>query len=224
MKRDDYYMIVFYFILSTALIVLSGCDKYSRYKFATFFFTGVPHPDGHIDYSAAEETQSISGAEPKKKRRGKASSHGPYAAKRCYLCHETSTTRGLVKGDIKQTGSTAPKARFDTGLPGRLLAPPREICFECHPSKSTESAFQQNLWIHGPVADGMCIICHSPHASPNPFMLREGSSTQMCRRCHAEGFIVPSEDHLKGEECTQCHNAHMGKTRFLLKQDYTEIF
>lgn len=225
MKHSYGHIIILYCLFfAITCFVLSGCDKFTRYKIATFFFTGVPHPDKTAELSLTEVTKRDIITKRKKREKSSASSHGPYASKRCFLCHETTSTRGLVKSDLKQPVASPPAQRFDSALPGRLLMPPRQLCFECHPSKSMESAVKANLWIHGPVADGMCTICHSPHASSYPFMLRQGNAAEICSRCHAKGFIMPTEDHLQGEECTKCHNAHLGKNRFLLKKDFTEIY
>lgn len=204
-----------FIILGPILFLLSGCDKYTRYKLSTFFFTGVPHPDGIIDY-LPKEAEKGSSRESEKEEISSRSVHGPYAANRCYLCHEISKSRRFGRAEDTK--------RFDKGLPGKLLSPVKKLCVECHTSKTMESAFSKNLWIHGPVSSGMCTICHNPHSTQYRYLLRQGNSSQMCAMCHAAEFMVQSEDHSTGEECTNCHNAHLGKTRFLLKKDFTEIY
>lgn len=224
MKHRKYKMILLFFIiLGPTFFVLSGCDKYTRYKISTFFFTGVAHPDGIIDY-LPKKTEKDKTGDSEKKEKSTRSVHGPYAADRCFLCHETTSSRRIGKSDINQTSGSRKTGRFDSGLPGKLLSPVKELCVECHTSKTMESAFSRNLWIHGPVSSGMCTICHNPHATQYRYLLRQGNSSQMCAMCHSAEFMVPSEDHLTGEECTNCHNAHLGKTRFLLKKDFTEIY
>jgi predicted CXXCH cytochrome family protein len=84
------------------------------------------------------------------------------------------------------------------------------------------SAYNRGLWVHGPVSSGLCTVCHSPHSSKYPFMLLSGKTNEMCRSCHAEGYIMPIEDHKKDMDCTECHNPHIGKNRFLLKKDFDE--
>lgn len=214
-------MVVYYtIVLGIFILITAGCNKYARYKVLTFFFTGVPHPDEKPAVELMGDKKSTYRRPMPKK--GSAHIHGPYASKQCFLCHET--TPSIRISDAKGRPESKKPKRFYTGLPGRLRSPLKKLCIECHPSKSQESAFNSNLWIHGPVADGMCIVCHSPHASQNPFFLFQGSSNQLCIGCHTEGFITPITEHLEGEECTVCHNAHIGKTRFLLKKDFDEIF
>lgn len=222
MKQSN-YMILLIIILGAALWALTGCDKYTRYKLSTFFFTGVPHPAGNINYVPRETERDGKSLEPEEKDNSSTSVHGPYAAERCYLCHEVFNSRRIGTSGFKRPQQEQKKQRFDTGLPGRLLAPVNKLCVECHTSKSMEWAYSRNLWIHGPVSSGMCTICHEPHASRYRYLLRQGNSGQMCATCHEKEFIMASEDHLTGEECTNCHNAHFGKTRFLLKKEFTEI-
>lgn len=203
------------------LFVTAGCDKYARYKVLTVFFTGVPHPD-----SVETVTEEITGLSPEellKKRKEDITivsyAHGPYAAQQCYQCHSTSQSATFrFFGDKKGKS----KMKTEQNVSSRLVMPIKELCIDCHAVKSVKSAFSRGLWVHGPVSEGICIECHSPHASPNPYMLRKSSSKEMCHRCHASGLIMETEDHLKDEDCTSCHNPHLGKNRFLLKKDFDE--
>ena len=209
-------------VIITALCVFAaqGCDKYTRYKALTFFFTGVPHPEKQVDFAVSKQRKIVEEGEEGETVTVLSSIHGPYAAGQCFLCHEVNTTAALRKG-AKGEGVAR---RFDSGLPGRLLSPIKDLCIECHPTKSMKSAFSQDLWIHGPVSSGLCTVCHSPHSTQFSYMLRKGNSNEMCAICHEPGFISQSEDHIEGKDCISCHNAHLGKNRFLLKKDYDEVY
>jgi predicted CXXCH cytochrome family protein len=214
-------------IISTLLVsilLIAGCDKYTRYKVATFFFTGVP-PIYEED-PLAEKKEEIR----RPLRKGKlerlppiipAFVHGPYGTGECELCHETTATAAFRRPEKK-------KARIITGvsqsIAGRLVMPVKDLCIECHITKSQPSAFKRRLWLHGPVASGMCTICHNAHQSPFRYMLLKESSIELCTQCHTKGYITEIEEHKRDEECISCHNPHLGKNRFLLKKDYTEIF
>ena len=206
---------------SVALFVSAGCDRYARYEALSFFFTGVPHPD-----SVTPSTEEAGRMTPEgllKKRKEEVTivsyAHGPYAAQQCYQCHSTSQSATFrFLGENKEKSAAKEGQNFS----GRLVMPIKELCIDCHADKSVDSAFGRGLWIHGPVSEGICIVCHSPHASPFQYMLRKRSSREMCSSCHTSGFIMKTEDHLKDEECTSCHNPHLGKNRYLLKKDFNE--
>lgn len=205
---------------------ITGCDKYTKYKVASFFFTGVPHPDEQMQTSSINTGKPLSPAELAKAKRALKSqdikfvSHGPYAANQCYQCHDTNTTAGLSNKGKKTT--TMPQ--WSGRMPGRLVAPLKKLCSECHVTKSTESAYNRELWIHGPVSDGMCTLCHNPHQTSNPYMLKKETTIELCTSCHGKGYIIETEEHTSGKECGSCHNAHLGANRFLLKKDFNEIF
>lgn len=203
------------------LPVFSGCDKYTSYKVLTFFFTGVPHPD-RVDY-VLEKNAGLTGEEILKRRKADITivsfAHGPYGSQQCFQCHSTSQS-ATFRTSADSRGTSVVKSEHNVS--GRLVMPVKELCIDCHSAKSVNSAFGRGLWIHGPVSEGICITCHSPHASTFPYMLKKGSSQEICAGCHAPGLILDTEDHRKNEECTSCHNPHLGKTRFLLKKDFDE--
>ncbi len=206
--------------LCITLFVTGGCDKYTRYKALSFFFTGVPHPDRPETFV---EEAGLSPEELLRKRKEDITipsfSHGPYAAQQCYQCHTTSQSATFRFFGGKKAESVA---QAGANLSGRLVLPIKELCIDCHAAKSVDSAFLRGLWVHGPVSEGICISCHSPHASTFPYMLRTGNSNEMCNSCHTSGLIMQTEDHLKDDECISCHNPHVGKNRFLLKKDFDE--
>ena len=215
--------ILCFILLAVCVLVSQGCDKHTKYKVLTFFFTGVPHPENQADLLIMKKQMISKDADADEQVMAISSIHGPYGAGQCFLCHEVNTTAALKKG-AKRQGKEKASMRFDSKLPGRLLSPIKQLCIECHPTKSMQSAFSQDLWIHGPVSSGLCTVCHSPHSTQYRYMLRRGNSSEMCSICHASGFISQSEDHIEGKDCISCHNAHLGKNRFLLKKDYDEVY
>jgi len=205
-----------------SIIFISGCDKYTQHKVLTFFFTGVPP----IEEEKAAPEDKTEGSTEAKKEAGfiphmGTFSHGPFGAGQCYYCHETYETVGFRKFGYKKPDD-APKQ--GQGISGRLVMPLRKLCLNCHVQKSIQSAFENSLYLHGPVAEGSCTICHNPHMSSSPYMLLKEKTTELCTQCHSKGYIQETEGHVKGEECTACHNAHMGADSFLLKKDFDEAF
>ncbi len=211
----------------TLLVILSmvaaGCDKYTRYRALTFFFTGVP----------PIEEGNISGKQPSKialKKKKITSSqeipsfvHGPFGAGQCDLCHEAASIEGPRKSAKEESKKTA-FGSLQRLIPQKLVMPLKELCIECHTTKSVETAYNKGLWMHGPVSDGLCTRCHDPHQTPFQYMLLKDKSIDLCTQCHTEGLILKTEDHTKNEECISCHNPHTGRDRFLLKKDYKEEF
>ena len=205
-------------IIGSFAIFAAGCEKHTRYKVLTFFFTGVPPITGgqHLGTAAG------SVKEERTKRRVKQSivfMHGPKASNQCYYCHNTASSKSFR---AIETGSSMP--RLGEIKPGRLVLPIKELCIQCHVTKSTDVAYVGDLWLHGPLADGNCVICHDYHETKYKYMLYTERTNELCGRCHADGFLGSSEEHKRGSECTECHNPHLGANRLLLKKDYNEIF
>ncbi|MBI4687607.1 MAG: hypothetical protein HY756_07475 [Nitrospirae bacterium] len=209
-------------IMVTLIMLTAGCDRYARHKVLTFFFTGVPPLDEEKKSGKKEEGK----APLAKKKRTESGAvkvvsftHGPFAAGQCNLCHDIKASvgfRGLDKGK-KDSGSVPDLGQ---AVPGRLVTSLQELCVDCHIQKTTTEAG----WVHGPVANGNCVICHSPHRSKFQYMLLKEKSVDLCGQCHSKENLIATDDHKKGEECVSCHNAHAGKNRFLLKKDFNEIF
>ncbi len=207
-------------ILGLLIASLWGCDRHTRHKVLTFFFTGVPPLEE--GKKAPEEGKEVAEAQKVQKKRRLISkaipfSHGPYAARLCDGCHDTSPTVDFRRSTRRQAGGIGRTRR------GIIVAPIKELCTECHTYKSAQRAYEEGLWLHGPVAEGNCVICHSPHESPNPYLLRV-KSEEICIGCHSEGYIVNTAVHSGSRDCLSCHNPHLGKDMLLLVEGYNEVF
>ena len=91
----------------------------------------------------------------------------------CVSCHtdlDTSVLPHKVKGKIEKG----------------LSAEPPDLCINCHEKKLFEGKV-----VHAPVAGGMCLGCHNPHASDNQGLLTK-EPVKVCLDCHAE---VPKKPH-----------------------------
>lgn len=195
--------------------VLGGCTPTTRYSVLTVFFTGVPPPGS----KPAEETPLAVAPQPTVARRTvvvKASqySHGPFATNQCFLCHQTSASGGL-RGFGKQQAAQGSLAKSGA-VSGQLVAPLGELCIGCHVDAAPEAALAAGQWVHGPVTTGNCTLCHSAHAAPEPFLLRQAADA-LCTSCHADGLLAESEAHASRGDCLGCHDPHWGGDRRLLK-------
>ncbi len=92
-----------------------------------------------------------------------------------------------------------------------LLAPGKELCLKCHVFK-TEKKF-----VHPAIRYGGCLICHNPHGSSYPYLLRR-RLPQLCFGCHESESVLSMAVHKSSsQECTDCHNPHMSDNKFLLQ-------
>ena len=93
-------------------------------------------------------------------------------------------------------------------------------CLRCHPKVPTEHPH-----MHGPVAAAgvpgappTCKLCHTPHESREPSLLKD-SPVKVCTQCHdAQLLGAKPRQHLDGTSCIQCHYGHGGdahNTHFL---------
>lgn len=106
----------------------------------------------------------------------------------CLTCHAELAQKKVVHAAI-QMGCASCHADIDASaiphkLKGKiakgLSAAPPELCANCH----DKSLFQGKL-VHVPVAAGMCLGCHSPHASDHPSLLKTEPAT-LCLECHPD--------------------------------------
>jgi predicted CXXCH cytochrome family protein len=96
--------------------------------------------------------------------------------------------------------------------PNRLAAPRQELCWDCHDREEFEGEV-----VHGPVAAGECVECHSPHKSKFPsLLLSKGSS--ICAKCHDRRTFPSVDQHRveRGDECLDCHDPHAGDRDYML--------
>ena len=91
-----------------------------------------------------------------------------------------------------------------------LLAPGEKLCFRCHAFKSAKKVVHQAIEIWG------CVICHNPHGSRYPYLLRD-PLPKLCFGCHDEKvvFLIAVHKSLT-KKCMDCHNPHMSDNKFLL--------
>ncbi len=84
------------------------------------------------------------------------------------------------------------------------------LCFTCHDGAAFAGAV-----VHAPVASGDCVLCHSPHSSQNPTLLRQ-PVPRLCGECHTDGQHV-QEMLAEKASCTDCHAPHISGAEHLLK-------
>lgn len=85
--------------------------------------------------------------------------------------------------------------------------PQKEACYGCH-DDFAKGKGEGEVFVHKPVADGECTLCHDPHFGTRPKLLK---SDKGCLECH-DPFPAEGSVHypVKEGECTACHGAHAG--------------
>ena len=122
-------------------------------------------------------------------------------AESCGICHESVATPHPEKG----------KKTF------KLSQEPPDLCYTCH------EAFGKKSTVHPPAKDGLCTMCHSPHASNEPKLLTQPLK-DLCTTCHADhvDFKVVHGPVSAGA-CTACHTPHESDTKKLLLKEGEEM-
>ena len=77
---------------------------------------------------------------------------------------------------------------------------------------------------HKPVAEGKCRLCHRPHTSNSPDLLKS-QPPQPCRPCHGKFFSALEDAGLRSRHepvtagaCGSCHEVHGGGGAGLLRE------
>ena len=152
---------------------------------------------------------------------GCTSCHSPHHAKEpqrllveaqpqlCYSCHT----------EAKQDFSRPFRHRVDQGLiqctdcHNQEAASQDQVCFKCHTDKAGPFAFE-----HEPVKTEGCVICHTPHGSSDPRLLKRSQINLLCLECHTftqDSDVPPPggpvhNQSQKYQACTMCHEAIHG--------------
>lgn len=126
-----------------------------------------------------------------------ASSHAPFEAGDCRICHQS--------GDAKN--------------PGAVLKPTPALCLDCH---DEFERVMKRPHTHAP-ATASCTTCHNPHNARQP-KLALAEPRVLCTNCHAK--IKETSENAKvkhgamaaGKQCLSCHNPHASSVARLLVQ------
>lgn len=123
------------------------------------------------------------------------SSHAPYEAGDCAICHQSSNP--TQPGPVKQA------------TPG--------LCLDCH-EEFVGVLKRPNT--HAP-ARTACTACHNPHNAKQPKLLLDEAGV-LCTGCHANIKTISVSAKVKhgamstGAQCLSCHNPHGSSVEHLL--------
>jgi predicted CXXCH cytochrome family protein len=242
-------------LVSSAVIAIlaTACSAQRRHSVLDTVFDGVP-PYVTPEERARLEAEAAAMAEEQAAAarevhdvlvRDPRFAHGPYAAKECASCHDLGAASGFRGPRGGGASSTAANLRLAEG--GRLRVPVNELCLGCHSEYAADTAENEGLWLHGPVATGWCVVCHHPHNSRQPALLRAEPAARLCGVCHVrEDLVAFTEEHRPVDpeqafppmpadvpegptdatdpvvrvvkDCGRCHDPHAGPDHFLLRE------
>ena len=131
----------------------------------------------------------------------------------CYTCHLEQKPdfskpfhHRVNEGLIKCTDCHNPHGGFLTRQL-RSTAAQDQVCFKCHSEKAGPFAFE-----HAPVKTDGCVVCHTPHGSTNPRLLKRANVNLLCLECHTLTIDTPApglpsfhNQAQKYQACTLCH-------------------
>lgn len=227
MRRPARHIRVWTCLLTAALGLASGCSIETRHKMLTFFFTGVPAPGEEQTKGKQAPIPAETALARKQMRRELFQEpaffvHGPYGAAQCDKCHTVAASKPFRAEATGATKAAAAPERKSIGP--RLAVPLKELCLTCHGDKASTVAQAQGLWMHGPVANGWCVACHSPHRAARQYMLLGKNTVELCNGCHRRPDLLQTAVHQKAPEadCLSCHNPHAGKNALLLRAEHDE--
>lgn len=181
--------------------VLAGCserkttharivhfDKATFHNVLTLFFDGVPPLEDEIAGAGLINTEpGAGGPDVRKFPEVNWCIHDPLQD--CVRCHGN-----------KQQESFSREVQLAATVPA--------LCYQCHESLAPAAL---NGWVHGPVAAGQCLVCHEPHKTTTPHLLRD-LIPAMCYSCHQELADEMGLKNVKAShsQCMSCHFAHTG--------------
>jgi predicted CXXCH cytochrome family protein len=100
----------------------------------------------------------------------------------CMECHADKSKGKYVHSAIAMGCTTCHSVTSAKGATLiSLVSPATELCFTCH-EKSSDKV------LHGPYAQGNCIVCHSPHASDWPKQTL-APPEELCMGCHVRARL-----------------------------------
>jgi len=139
----------------------------------------------------------------------------------CMSCHnETKSSfqkpfhHKVLEGTMKCSDCHNPHGGFENKQT-KLAVGADVACIRCHANKQGPFVYE-----HAPLKLEGCTVCHIPHGSANPKMLKRATVRQLCIECHTgiteqltEDAAVPSfhnQAGVKYQQCTVCHSAIHG--------------
>lgn len=160
----------------------------------------------------------------------------------CYYCHEEPGTPSFAHQPVEDGQCLSCHEVHGSSNFVILKLPGEELCLSCHPIA------QGQALIHSAIPNGGCSLCHQPHGAEYRSLLVETypedeyvpaltENFELCFMCHDVDLMNAEQTdwatnfrdgdrnlhqlHIHGEKgrnCKLCHNLHVSKQKFLIKE------
>jgi len=137
----------------------------------------------------------------------------------CLSCHNETRSQftkpfhhKVLEGTMNCSDCHNPHGGFESKQT-KLAVGLDAACVKCHANKQGPFVFE-----HAPSKIEGCTVCHIPHGSSNPRMLKRPQVRQLCLECHTgiTEELSPSvpnfhnQAQVRYQQCTVCHSAIHG--------------
>jgi len=138
----------------------------------------------------------------------------------CLACHANLVSQDVVHDAIKRGCDKCHQANGQEhpqkGVAGfSLVTNIPALCYKCHDENNTGRV------VHSPVQKGECLQCHTPHSSPESYLLKKYPTGEVCMQCHKLESAQKKYKHdpvAKGD-CAKCHEPHSSDIDRLLVRE-----
>lgn len=149
--------------------------------------------------------------------------HDPHAAGNRLLLVDSRTIRRRTR-DMKISrsahnmwGQDTCEKCHDTQHANVLRQDVDKHCLDCH--GDSIQAQSDTPGLHEAVKQGSCTVCHTPHKSSRPYLMRT-SGEKVCYQCHKPQEIAPPKHpDVTRVDCLICHGGHRTEQPHLLRGD-----
>lgn len=147
--------------------------------------------------------------------------HFPFAQGKCMLCHKphgSNFSKLLIKPSsvlCRDCHDRLPLAGEKKKISQKKVVGEKE--FFVITSKRVNSG-SDDIYIHGAVKTGRCSVCHDPHQTDNPKMLRFSETARLCYQCHSDDLTGRNSIHPPAGDgtCDACHSPHGSRFQYNL--------
>ena len=114
----------------------------------------------------------------------------------------------VLEGVMKCSDCHNPHGGFEAKQT-RLAIGADAACIKCHADKQGPFTYE-----HAPLKTEGCTVCHTPHGSSNPRLLRFSRVNQLCLTCHSVAHDVGATEpagpqHNQNAQYANCTNCHV---------------